>query len=139
MQLLVIKFTIKMFHIFVFIITNSCIWNIRVTWQGIDYKLPEDDKIVSKHVGVWYICETTVHLLVIVRNNKRCTVQRIKISWWRIFEHKKGGGRRAWIKLRSELFVQFLPIRTSKCMPYISYVSSDLKSVWEKKQCYSDM
>jgi len=23
-----------------------------VTWQGIDYKLPEDDKLVSKHVGV---------------------------------------------------------------------------------------
>ena len=23
-----------------------------VTWQGIDYKLPEDDTIVSTHVGV---------------------------------------------------------------------------------------
>jgi len=23
-----------------------------VTWQGIDYKLPEDDTIASKHVGV---------------------------------------------------------------------------------------
>jgi len=23
-----------------------------VTWHGIDYKLPEDDTIVSKHVGV---------------------------------------------------------------------------------------
>jgi hypothetical protein len=23
----------------------------RVTWQGIDFKLPEDDTIVSKHVG----------------------------------------------------------------------------------------
>ena len=22
-------------------------------WQGIDYKLFEDDTIVSKHVGVW--------------------------------------------------------------------------------------
>jgi len=33
-------------------ITNSCIWHPCVTWQGIDYKLPEDDKIVSKHVGV---------------------------------------------------------------------------------------
>jgi len=22
------------------------------TWKGIDYKLPEDDTIVSKHVGV---------------------------------------------------------------------------------------
>jgi len=26
---------------------NTC-----VTWQGIDYKLPEDDTVVSKHVGV---------------------------------------------------------------------------------------
>jgi len=35
-------------------ITNSYIWNTWVTWQGIDYKLPEDDTIVSKHVGgVW--------------------------------------------------------------------------------------
>ena len=33
-------------------ITNSCIWNTRVTWQGIDYRLPEDDTIVSKHLGV---------------------------------------------------------------------------------------
>jgi hypothetical protein len=34
-------------------ITNSCIWNTCVSWQGIDYKLPEDDTIVLKHVGVW--------------------------------------------------------------------------------------
>ena len=34
-------------------ITNSCIWNACVTWQGIDYKLTEDDTIVSKHVAVW--------------------------------------------------------------------------------------
>ena len=34
-------------------ITNSSIWNTCVTWQGIDYKLREDDKIVSKHVEVW--------------------------------------------------------------------------------------
>jgi hypothetical protein len=34
-------------------ITNSCIWNKWVTLQGIDYKLPDDDTIVSKHVGVW--------------------------------------------------------------------------------------
>ena len=33
--------------------TNSCSWNTYVTWQGIDYKLPEEDTIVSKHVGVW--------------------------------------------------------------------------------------
>jgi high-affinity K+ transport system ATPase subunit B len=30
------------------IVQNAC-----VTWQGIDYKLPEDDTIVSKHVAVW--------------------------------------------------------------------------------------
>ena len=43
MQLSVIQFTIKMFHIS----EKSC-----VTWQGIDYKPPDDDKIVSKHVAV---------------------------------------------------------------------------------------
>ena len=31
-------------------ITNSCICNTCVTWQRIDYKLPEDETIVSKHV-----------------------------------------------------------------------------------------
>jgi len=31
----------------------SCIWNRSVTWQDIDYKFPEDDTIVSKHVAVW--------------------------------------------------------------------------------------
>jgi hypothetical protein len=34
-------------------ITQSCIWNTCVTWQGIDYKLPKDDTIVSKRVGMW--------------------------------------------------------------------------------------
>jgi hypothetical protein len=29
-------------------ITISCFWNTCVTWQGIDYKLPKDHKIVSK-------------------------------------------------------------------------------------------
>ena len=29
------------------LMSNTC-----VTWQGIDYKLPEDDMIVSKHVEV---------------------------------------------------------------------------------------
>jgi hypothetical protein len=33
--------------------TNSCIWNTCVTWQGIDYKLPQDDTIVSEHVAMW--------------------------------------------------------------------------------------
>ena len=27
---------------------NTC-----VTWQGTDYKLPDDDTRVSKYVGVW--------------------------------------------------------------------------------------
>jgi len=51
------RFTIKMFHVgFMQVInriTNSCIWITCVTWQGIDYKLLEDDTIVSKHIGVW--------------------------------------------------------------------------------------
>ena len=34
-------------------ITNRCIWNTGVTWQGIDCKLPDDDTMMSKHVGVW--------------------------------------------------------------------------------------
>jgi hypothetical protein len=41
-----------------------------VTWQGIDYKLPEDDTIVSKHVTGVIICEIIVHLLVIVQDYK---------------------------------------------------------------------
>jgi hypothetical protein len=54
------KIIIKMFHknptlniLIINSITNRCIWNTRVTWQGIEYKLPKDDKTVSKHVGVW--------------------------------------------------------------------------------------
>jgi hypothetical protein len=46
-------------------------YNTCVTWQDIDYKLPDDDMIVSKHVGVFIICEIIMHLLVIVQNNKR--------------------------------------------------------------------
>jgi hypothetical protein len=55
MQLLVIQFKIKTFHIGLIlnIITNSCTWNTSITWQGTDYKLTADDTIVSKHVGVW--------------------------------------------------------------------------------------
>jgi len=34
------------------VITNSYISNTFVNWQGIDYKLPEDKTIVSKHVGM---------------------------------------------------------------------------------------
>jgi len=31
-----------------------CIWNICVTLQGIDYKLPDDDTIVSKRIEVMW-------------------------------------------------------------------------------------
>ena len=55
----------------ILIVLPTLLWNTCVTWQGIDYKLPEDDTIVSKHVGV-IICEIIVHLLVI-EQNKRCT------------------------------------------------------------------
>jgi len=41
-----------------------------VTWKGVDYKLPEDDETCRSVI----ICEIIVHLLVIVQNNKRCTV-----------------------------------------------------------------
>jgi hypothetical protein len=34
-------------------ITNGWIWNTCVTSQGIDYKVPEDDTIVSKQVVMW--------------------------------------------------------------------------------------
>jgi hypothetical protein len=35
-------------------ITNNCAWHTCVTWQGTNYELPEDDTVVSKHVGgVW--------------------------------------------------------------------------------------
>ena len=71
MLLLVVTFKIKILHIgfmqvliivieiiktywnilIVNCITDSCIWNTCVTWQGTDYKLPNDDTILSKHVG----------------------------------------------------------------------------------------
>ena len=31
--------------------TKSCNWYTYVTWQGNEYKLPEDDTVVSEHVG----------------------------------------------------------------------------------------
>jgi len=33
--------------------TNNCIWNTCVTWQDIDYRLPEDDTVESKNLGLW--------------------------------------------------------------------------------------
>jgi len=50
--------------------TNSCILNTCVTLEGIDYKLSEDDMIVSKYVGGVIIWEIIVHLMVFVQNNK---------------------------------------------------------------------
>ena len=102
MQLLVIQFTIKMFHIHHFVlwptnaqlfhklshsymfrhyrvilrelvistlpsyasISNAAVGNTCVTWQGIDYKLPEDDTIVSKYVGVWYFVKYTFWVIL---------------------------------------------------------------------------
>ena len=50
MQILIIQVTVKMFHIGIILIlnyiTNSCILNTCVIWQGIDYKLPEEDTIL---------------------------------------------------------------------------------------------
>ena len=34
-------------------INNSCFLNTYVTWRVINYKFPEDDTTVSKHVEVW--------------------------------------------------------------------------------------
>jgi len=33
-------------------ISKTCCCSTCITWQNIEYKLPEDDMIVSKHVGV---------------------------------------------------------------------------------------
>jgi len=53
--LLDMSFLLLIFCTFIILnfIFNSCIWNTGVTWQDTDYKLPEEDTIVSKHVGVW--------------------------------------------------------------------------------------
>ena len=40
---------------------------------------PEDDTIVSKHVGVWIICEIVLYLLVIVQNKKKLSI--LLVSW----------------------------------------------------------
>jgi hypothetical protein len=44
------------------IVQNAC-----VTWQGIDYRLSEDDTSVETCSSV-IICEIIVHMLVIVQN-----------------------------------------------------------------------
>jgi hypothetical protein len=55
-------------------ITNSYIYNTCVTWQGIDYKLPEDDMIVSRSV---IFCVRIVLLLVTVQNNLSVFVNQL--------------------------------------------------------------
>ena len=54
-------------------ITNSCDWNTYVTWRGNEYEFPEEDKIVSKHVGsvIIYKLIVIVLLLVILQSNKK--------------------------------------------------------------------
>ena len=61
---------------------NNCFWNACVTWQGINYKLPEDDTIVSKPVGCMIICEIIVHLLVIVQNSTTCLRLWFRACLW---------------------------------------------------------
>jgi hypothetical protein len=69
--------------------TNSCIWNTGVTWQGVDYKLSEDDMIVSKHVAVWYegvskIFRTDVEKMIKVINKrvwKLPTFTQLRATW----------------------------------------------------------
>jgi hypothetical protein len=48
-------------------ITKSYIWNTYVTWQGIDYKSPEDHNDSVETCRSVIICEIIVHLLVIVQ------------------------------------------------------------------------
>jgi hypothetical protein len=50
-----------------------------VTWQGTNVKLPDDDKEMSKHVGVYIIQKDTVVMyicafLVVIKNNKNKNV-----------------------------------------------------------------
>jgi len=46
-------------------ITNNSIWHTRVTWQGNKYEIPEDDTVLSKHVGgcdnLWINCGFVGH------------------------------------------------------------------------------
>ena len=53
-------------------ISNSCIWNIYVTWRGNEYEVPEDDTIVSKHIDSVIICKLIlIALLLVILQNKR--------------------------------------------------------------------
>ena len=45
---------IKMFY-YIKSITNGWIWNTCVIWQGTDYRLLENETIVSKQVGPWKV------------------------------------------------------------------------------------
>ena len=43
---------------------SYCIWHTGVTWQGIDYKLPQDDNDSVETCSSVIICEINVNLLV---------------------------------------------------------------------------
>ena len=109
MQLLIMQFTIKVFlHLYLNYdqeLHLKYLCNLARYWLQTPWRW-HDSVETCRNVIIW---EIIVHLLVLVRNNKRCTVHGIKISWGRIFEHKKERGRRAWRKLRSEFFYNFFP------------------------------
>ena len=64
----------------IYCVTNIWIWNTRITWQGywLQVSWGWHDSVETCRSVI--ICEMIVHWLVIVQNNKRCAVQRIKIK-----------------------------------------------------------
>ena len=48
---------------------NSCNLKIYVTWQGINVKMPDDDKEMSKHVAVYkiYCCDINCTFVGVVK------------------------------------------------------------------------
>ena len=66
-------------------ITNSCNWYTYVTLRGNEYEIPEDDTIVSKHVGsvIIYKLIVILLLLVILQKNKKCTVRVLKLPLYK--------------------------------------------------------
>jgi len=48
-----VSFIIRIYHDARSDVYHCCVYSEKLlTWQGVDYKLPEDDTIVSKHVAV---------------------------------------------------------------------------------------
>jgi hypothetical protein len=89
--------------------------NMSNAWQGTNYELPEDDTVVSKRVkrGV-IIYQLIVHWLVTIQNNKRYTVQRIKI--------KKNTQREHLIFSISNYIFHRRPYRGSVLVHYIQFL-----------------